>query len=104
MCKDAELRAREAELRAKDEELEKATRDAAQRILEGKERLKRLTEEFAEKWQKAREELEISRPDTDVVDGVDLNASTEVVPATEAFVSLKFPEIIPGLISHVNLI
>lgn len=65
----------------------------------------RMAQEFAERLMKAKEDLDRSRGESvngdgepsmegrneengsDMIDGVDLNASTEVVPATEQFVS-----------------
>jgi chemotaxis regulatin CheY-phosphate phosphatase CheZ len=72
---------------AKEKLMHLTIEEAEKRIRDAKDRVKRVAEEFAERFTKAKEELDRSRSSAD---GVDLDASTEVVPQTEDFVSILY--------------
>lgn len=109
--KDELLRLREEkhlqELREKDNLVFSAKFGASLKVREAKAQVKKMAQDFAEKLMKAKEDLERSRGDSVDGDGesskpggddhdgdqpeeVDLNASTQVVPATEQLVRNHF--------------
>jgi hypothetical protein len=99
-----ELRAKDdmlqQELRAKDDLISRAKMEAGVKVREAKAQVKQMAQDLADKLMKAKEELERSRGESFEVDessknrneteGVDLDASTEVVEATEQMVSKGF--------------
>jgi hypothetical protein len=96
-----ELRAKDdmlqQELRAKDDLISRAKMEAGVKVREAKAQVKQMAQDLAEKLMKAKEELERSRGESFEADEsaknrneteeVDLDASTEVVEATEQMVS-----------------
>lgn len=71
----------EDQLRKQEEILQATKADADKKVKDGKESVRRMAQEFAEKLLKAKEELERSRNEQEVVE-VDEFAETEVVPGT----------------------
>lgn len=94
------------DLREKDDMIFSAQLEASIKVRQAKAQVKKMAQDFAEKLMKAKEDLEQSRgesvdgdqesdkpggteEDRNEADEVDLDASTEVVPATEMIVRKK---------------